>query len=114
MFLIANITLATVALLCIVVVLWLACAFYAAGRANNNGANYYYWTMIGLLSGPIGAAVAFFYFRAESERSRTRRYSEDGKGDVPKMISCPNCGESIPRVYEACQFCGKPVLKHRR
>lgn len=97
-----------------IVVAWLACTFYAAGRASNNDANYWGWTALGLLTGPLGAAIAYVYFRNAGESKRIKRYSVDGREDMPRIITCPGCGESVPLSYECCQFCGAALHKRHR
>lgn len=114
MIFLGNITLAQVAAASLIVVAWLACAFYAAGRASNNDANYWGWTTLGLLTGPLGAAIAYVYFRNAGESKRIKRYSVDGREDMPRIITCPGCGESVPLSYECCQFCGATLHKRHR
>lgn len=110
----ANETLPLVAVISLAVIAWLACAFKVAGIASNNDANYQLWAILGLLTGPVGLAISYFYFRATGERHRTARYSVSGKDDLPQMISCPRCHQSVPRIYEACQFCGEPLGRKKR
>lgn len=111
---VAKVTLAQVAIVSIAVIAWLACAFRAASIASNNDANYQLWAVLGLLTGPVGLAISYFYFRVTGERHRTARYSVSGRGDLPQMISCPGCHQSVPRIYESCQFCGQPLGRKKR
>ena len=107
----ASETLPLVAVTLVAVIAWFACAFKTASIASNNDANYQLWAVIGFMTGPVGLVISYFYFRATGERHRTARYSVDGKSDLPQMISCPRCGQSVPRIYESCQFCGQPLGK---
>lgn len=110
----AKVTLAQVGIISIAVIAWLACAFKAASIASNNDGNYAFWVVLGLLTGPVGLAIAYLYFRATGERHRTARYSVGGTGDLPEMVSCPSCHQTVPRIYGTCQFCGKPIGRKKR
>jgi len=109
----AGLSLAQASVILVAVMLWVACALKAAGIAHNNDGNYQLWAAVGLLTGPVGLAASYFYFRATGERHRTARYSVDGRSDLPQMTSCPKCGQSVPKIYENCQFCGQPLGKKR-
>ena len=110
----SNDTMMVIALVSFAVLGWLFCAFYTAGRARANGRDYHIWLAIGLLLGPIALILSLALFRSTGERQRRSRYGEDGKYDVPEMITCPKCGESVPRSYASCQFCGASLHIGRR
>lgn len=110
----AENTLMIVALASMGVLAWLFCAFTAASLARSNGQSYNVWLVIGLLTGPIGLAVVYFYLRVSGERYRRTRYGEGHQYDIPEMIRCPKCGESVPRSFDNCQFCGAPLHHGRR
>jgi hypothetical protein len=110
----SNDTMMVIALVSFAVLGWLFCAFYTAGRARANGRNYHLWLTIGLLLGPIAFVLSLVLFRSIGERHRRQRYGEGGKYDVPEMMTCPGCGESVPRSYGSCQFCGASLSRGKR
>lgn len=110
----AAIETSTIALICVAVLAWLACAFYAAGTARNNGESYNLWLIIGVLTGPLGLVFALVYFRLTGERYRRRRYAAEEKSDIAAVTRCPNCNQVIPVTFERCQFCGCPLDRRKR
>ncbi len=109
----AKIDLKTVAIASMAILAWLFCAFSTANIARANGQNYNLWLLVGLLTGPLGLMFAYLFFRLTGERTRRTRYGADHRYDVPDMISCPNCGQSVPRSYDSCQFCRFPLHGRR-
>ena len=107
-----NVTM-VLAIVSVVVVVWLFCAFTVANFARSNGESYGGWLAAGLLGGPITLGVGYLYFRITGERYRRTRYGEKTRSDMPEMVKCPRCNESVPRSFTNCQFCGEP-LHHRR
>ncbi len=103
-----------IALISIAVIGWLFCAFYTAETANSYGADYTFWLLLGILTGPLSVPLAVLYFRLSGERYRRRRYSVDGKSDLPRMVRCLRCGEMVPESFERCQFCGAPIKKRTK
>ena len=105
----AENTMMIIALVSIGALVWLFCAYSAASLARSNGHSYGLWLAIGLLSGPVGLAVIYVTMRVSGERSRRTRYSDGEQYDLPGMIQCPGCKQSLPRSFESCQFCGAPL-----
>lgn len=95
-------------------ILWLFCAFTIAARARGVGQSYRLWLFVGLVTGPVGLVAGYLYFKVAGERYRRSRYGEGGKYDIPEMIRCQGCGQSIPRSFEECQFCGRPLHAGKR
>lgn len=93
---------------------WLFCAFSLAALARGQGQSYNLWLLVGVVTGPLGLAAGYGYFRATGERYRRSRYGEGGKYDIPEMIKCPGCGQSVPRSFEECQFCRRPLHAGKR
>lgn len=102
----AAVSTARISLIMVAALTWLVCALYAAGTARNNGASYHLWLVVGLMTGPLGLVVALIYFRVTGERYRRHRYSVDGRSDLPEMVRCPGCGQTVPHSYMTCHFCG--------
>jgi hypothetical protein len=94
------------------VLIWLFCAYSAAAFARANGQSYNAWIVIGLMGGPITLAFAYLYFRTTGERHRRKRHGEGHRYDLPEIVRCNNCGQSVPSSFPQCQFCGAPL--HRR
>lgn len=93
---------------------WLFCAFSASSLARANGQSGGLWLAIGLLTGPLGLAAIYFYIRITGERYRRERYGDGGQYNLPEMVRCPGCGQSVPRSFDACQFCGAPLHGGKR
>lgn len=110
----AAVEISRIALVAVGVLVWFGCAFYTAGMARNNGSNYHLWLLIGVLTGPLGLVFGYLYLKMTSERSRRIRYGEGGKSDIAEMVHCPNCGESVPRSFVDCQFCGASLSRKKR
>lgn len=110
----AENTMMIVGLVSFGVIAWLFCAFSLASLARGAGRSHNVWMVVGLLTGPVGLAVGYLYLRTSGERHRRRRYGERGKYDVPEMIRCPKCGESVPRSFDTCQFCKERLQAGRR
>ena len=110
----ADNSLMIIGLVLVGVLAWLFCAFTLAAMARSVGQNYNLFMVIGLLTGPVGLAAGYIYFRVTGERYRRSRYGEGGKYDVPEIIRCPSCGQSVPRSYDYCQFCDAPLHAGRR
>ncbi|PKQ28749.1 MAG: hypothetical protein CVT63_01175 [Candidatus Anoxymicrobium japonicum] len=113
MYFAASNTMMKIALISSVAIFWLYCAFSAADLARSNGGSYQLWQLIGLLTGPLGLVFAWLYFKVTGERHLRIRSGEDHQYDMPEIIRCPNCGQSVPSAYEICQFCKKPLHKRR-
>lgn len=113
MYFAAN-TLMVVGIVSCAVLLWIFCAFSAANMARTNGRSYGLWLVIGLLAGPAGLLGAWAYFRISGERHRRIRHGTDGRYDLPEIITCPGCGQSVPSAFQNCQFCGCPLHTRRR
>jgi hypothetical protein len=96
------------------VLVWLFCAFSTASLARTNGRSYNLWLLVGLLTGPLGLGFSYLYYRVTGERYRRTRYGEGHHYDIPEMVRCPSCNESVPRSFESCQFCGAPLHRGRR
>ncbi len=107
-------SLSRIAVISIAVLGWFFCAFYTAETANTYGSDYSLWLIIGILLGPASIPLALIYFRLSGERYRRRKYSVDGKSDLPKMVRCTRCGEFVPESFERCQFCGAIIRKRKR
>jgi hypothetical protein len=105
MYFAASNTLAIVAVVSLAILGWLFCGFTAAAMARTNGENYNLWLIIGILTGPLGLFAAWAYFRYSGERHRRIRYGAGHQYDMPEIIRCPGCGQSVPSAFEACQFC---------
>jgi len=111
----AAVNLAVIAVISLGAVAWLWCAFWVGATARSNGERYGLWLLIGFATGPLGVVIAYFYFRSTGERRRRTRHSVDRQSDIPMMMTCPNCHQSVPTSYDACQFCGCPLHdRHRR
>ncbi|MFH1150446.1 MAG: hypothetical protein V1748_08220 [Actinomycetota bacterium] len=102
-----------IAIIAVGIVVWLFCMYTCAELARSNGQSYGLWVTIGFLTGPIGLAFAWAYFRLTGERHRRIRYGVGGKSDLPEIIQCPRCGQSVPSAFECCQFCGSPLHGRR-
>ena len=112
-FAIAN-PLAITAVVACGVLAWLFCAFTAAAMSRTNGESYNLWLVIGLLTGPIGLGAAWAYFRYSGERHRRIRYGAGHQYDMPVIIRCPGCGQSVPSAFDTCQFCHTSLHGRRR
>ncbi len=110
----ADKTMMVIGLVSMGVLAWLFCAFTLAALARGVGQSYNLWMFVGLVTGPVGLVAGYLYFRVTGERYRRSRYGEGGKYDLPEMVRCPACGESIPRSYEVCQFCRQPLHAGKR
>jgi hypothetical protein len=95
------------------VIAWLFCMYTAGNIARTNGGNYSLWMAIGFLTGPVGLAFSWSYFRLTGERHRRIRYGAGKKYDMPEIIQCPNCGQSVPSAFDTCQFCHAPLHGRR-
>ncbi|HEY5526743.1 MAG TPA: hypothetical protein VIK02_04100 [Candidatus Anoxymicrobiaceae bacterium] len=113
-FAVSQNTIMYLALALVGVLVWLFCMYQCANFARSNGRSYQLWMLIGLLTGPVGLAYAYIYFRFTGERHRRIRYGVGKKYDMPEIISCPSCGQSVPSAFSACQFCGAPLHGHPR
>lgn len=109
----AAVDLKWIAIIAVTVVAWLFCMYTTAELGRSNGQSYGLWVTIGFLTGPFGLAFAFIYFRLTGERHRRMRYGVGGKSDLPEIIRCPQCGQSVPSAFECCQFCGSPIHGRR-
>ena len=114
MYFAATNTVMVLALVGLGIVLWLFCAYSAAAMARTNGESDGLWLFIGLATGPIGLGAAWRYFRMSGERHRRIRYGAGHTYDMPEIIRCPGCGQSVPSAFETCQFCNSPLHGRRR
>lgn len=105
----ASNTIMIVGLVSCGVLLWLFCGFTLAGMGRSNGENYNLWMLIGMLTGPVGLGFGWLYFRMTGERHRRIRYGAGHHYDMPEIIRCPNCGQSVPSGFDTCQFCKSPL-----
>lgn len=96
------------------VLAWVICAMYAGGIARNNGQSYNLWLVLGFLGGPITLGVAYVYFELSGERHRRMKYADRKAGNMPEIIQCPRCKQSVPSSFPTCQFCGEQLHGHRR
>lgn len=110
----AENTMMIIALASTGILAWLFCAYSAASLARSNGHSYNLWLAIGLLSGPVGLAVIYFNIRITGERYRRTRYGDGQQYDLPEIVQCPKCDQSVPRSFESCQFCGAPLHGGKR
>ena len=114
MYFVATINIAAIAIVSSAVVIWLFCGFSAAAMARTNGDSYNLWLIIGVATGPFGLAAAWVYYRMAGERHRRIRHGADHKYDMPEIIRCPGCGQSVPSGFDTCQFCGSGLHGHHR
>lgn len=105
----AENTVMIIALVASGVLIWLFCSFSTAAVASANGQSYNAWLFIGLLGGPVALIFAYLFFRATGERHRRIRHGEKHHYDIPEMVRCPGCGQSIPSSFTRCQFCGSTL-----
>ena len=110
----ASNTVMVIALVASGVLVWLFCAFSAAAQARSNGESYNLWLLIGLVTGPLGLLFAWLYFRLSGERYRRIRHGAGRQYDMPEIIECPGCRQSVPSGFHTCQFCGTPLHGKRR
>jgi hypothetical protein len=103
-----------IALVSCAALFWLFCMFTTGTLARMNGQSYGLWLIIGLLTGPIGLIFAWIFFKFSGERHRRIRYGVGHTYDIPEIIQCPNCGQSVPSGFHACQFCGASLHGRRR
>jgi hypothetical protein len=94
------------------ILLWLFCAFSTAATARNHGGDYNVWLLVGFLGGPVSMLIAHLYYRHSGERYRIARHSDGGRYNLPEIMQCPKCNQSVPSSFETCQFCGAPL--HRK
>jgi hypothetical protein len=94
------------------VIIWLFCAFSTASIARTNGASYNAWLLAGFVGGPVALLIAYLYFRYAGERYRLARHSDGGRYNLPEIMQCPHCDQSVPSSFDKCQFCGAPL--HRK
>ncbi|MHB8896656.1 MAG: hypothetical protein ACYC99_15985 [Candidatus Geothermincolia bacterium] len=113
MYFAAN-TIMIVALISCAVLFWLFCMFTTANIARSNGENYNLWMLIGLFTGPVGLLFTLVYFRFSGERYRRIRHGAGKTYDMPEIVQCPGCGQSVPSGFNSCQFCGAALHGHRR
>ncbi len=105
----AENTVMIIALAASAVLIWLFFAFSTAAVARANGQSYNAWLFIGFLGGPVAFGFAYLFFRLTGERHRRIRHGERHQYDVPEMVRCPGCGQSVPSSFPRCQFCGSPL-----
>ena len=110
----ASNTIAIIGITSVAVILWLFCAFSAANTARSNGQSYNAWLLAGLVGGPVTWLFGALYFRFAGERSVRARHSERGQADLPEIIRCTSCGQSVPSSFKTCQFCGQPLHSRKR
>lgn len=110
----ASNTVMVIALVASGVLVWLFCAFSAAALARSNGESYNLWLLIGVVTGPLGLLFARLYFRVSGERYRRIRHGAGRQYDMPEIIECPGCRQSVPSGFHTCQFCGTPLHGKRR
>jgi hypothetical protein len=110
----AENTVMIIALVSSGVLIWLFCAFSTAAVARASGQSYNIWLLIGFLGGPVSLAFVFLLSRVIGERHRRIRHGEGRRYDVPEMIRCPRCGQSVPSSFPRCQFCGSPLHGAKR
>lgn len=103
-----------IAVIIVVVMVWLACAMYCGGIARNNGSSYSVWFFLGVIGGPLALGVACVHFMMSGERHRRVKYSEGKAGNLPEIVQCPGCRQSVPSSFDTCQFCGEPLHGGRR
>jgi len=109
-----SISVQKIAIISVAVVAWLFCAFSAAEIARTNGGSYNFWLLVGLMTGPLGLALTYGYYRLTGERYRRYRHGVGRRSDLPEMTRCPGCGEWVPIGYERCQFCGTEIHGKKR
>jgi hypothetical protein len=105
----ASNTIMILALVSCGIIFWLFCAYTCASLARGNGESSRLWFFIGLITGPIGLVFAWLYFRLTGERHKRIRHGAGHKYDMPEIIGCPSCGQSVPSAFQTCQFCGAPL-----
>lgn len=110
----AEVEFSKIALVSVAVLAWLGCSFYTAGMARNSGKSYHLWLLIGFLTGPVGLLFGYVFLHLTSERTRRIHYGEGGRSDIAEMVKCPNCGQSVPRSFGECQFCGASLYGRKR
>ena len=110
----ATNTIMVAALVSCGIVLWIFCGYSAAAMARTNGESYTLWMIIGLATGPIGLGAAWAYFRMSGERHRRIRHGAGHQYDMPEIVRCPGCGQSVPSGFETCQFCHSSLHGRRR
>jgi hypothetical protein len=113
MYFAATNTTMVIALVSCGILAWLFCAYSCSNLARGNGESTTLWFAIGLFTGPLGLAVAAVYFRLAGERHRRIRHGAGHKYDMPEIMRCPGCGQSVPSAYSTCQFCGAPLHSRR-
>lgn len=86
----------------IIVLSYIACAFFASGTASSKGRSELGWFVLGLVFGPIGLIAVGF---AENiETSRRIQALQGYKNDY--FVKCKSCAEIIGVSAKACHFCG--------
>lgn len=113
MYFAASNTVMVIALVSSGILFWLFCMFTTAGMARANGQSYNLWLLIGLFTGPLGLLFAWLFFRFSGERHRRIRHGAGHQYDMPEIIQCPGCKQSIPSGFHTCQFCGTPLHGRR-
>ena len=108
----AEETIMIIAVAASAVLIWLFCAFSTVSVARNSGDANSAWLLAGFLGGPVALAFTYLYFRYLGEQHRVARHGEGGRYNLPEMIQCPRCNQSVPSSFQDCQFCGAPL--HRR
>jgi hypothetical protein len=109
MYFAASNTIMIVALVSAGALLWLFCMYTLGNMARANGENRTLWMLIGLFTGPVGLAFGWLYFRLTGERYRRIRHGAGKQYDMPEIVKCPGCGQSVPSAFHTCQFCGSPL-----
>lgn len=113
MYFAAENTIMIAGLVSIGVIVWLFCMYSTANIARSNGENPTIWFVVGLLAGPVGLGFAWLYFRLTGERYRRIRHGAGHRYDMPEIIQCPGCRQSVPSAYQTCQFCGASLHSGR-
>ncbi len=110
----ASNAIAIIGITSVAILSWLFCAFSAANTARSNGQSYNAWLLAGLAGGPLTWLFGALYFRFAGERNVRARHSERGQADLPEIIKCTSCGQSVPSSFKTCQFCGQPLHSRKR
>lgn len=77
----------------------LVCGIIAALIAGAKNRSRFNWFLLGCIGGLISIAVLACL--------PTLAKGDAPQGDAASMVTCPNCGGSLPATFDSCPVCGQ-------
>lgn len=84
----------------LIILVWLACAFFTAGIAERKNMSRARWFITGLIFGPLALGLVSLSsaYPASEEMMRSRG-----------LQKCPHCAEEIKLKALVCKHCGRDI-----